>query len=104
MKSQRQSLIEYVNTIPADAEFTSTSVSRNTRMSSSYVSAVLGELRDAGKIAVKREERGETGKRWRYVYTRKGKDGATQASFKRSVLRQYTNDELVEELRARLAG
>jgi len=101
MKSQRQSLIQYVESIPTNAEFTSTSISRETRLSSSYVSAVLGELRQTGKIQVKREERGETGKRWRYVYTRKSNDDGV-ALMKRTLIKQFSSEELLSELALRV--
>ena len=109
MKSQRQHLISIIESFPLDKEFTSTSLSRDTGLDINYVSAVLGEMRDKYKKIFKiRGEPGETGKRLRYVYTRrnpldKKEVEMSKIPFKMSILKQYTTRELLEEITSRVA-
>ena len=98
--SRRQRVISYVNTIPVTEEITSTRIAREMGEDISRVSAVIGELRNDGKLHKIREEAGEGGKRLRYVYMRAPK---IKSSFTSSLLSSISDIELIAEVKRRMA-
>lgn len=98
-KSLRQALIKYVSAYPTSKEFTSTEVCESTKLEQKYVSAVLGEMRRAGQLVVKRLEPGKRGK-MRQVFSVK----TMQKKISKNVLNieEFTSEQLLAELSRRV--